>query len=111
MLPTLSLAVALLWPFCDASGSEELKFLVMGDWGGSPSHGLFHTPFTTADERATAVGMGNVGEATSAKFALALGDNFYDTGVPNVESSRFKYTFEDVFTAKSLQSKVCPSRC
>jgi len=46
--------------------------------------------------------MGKVAASVGASFALALGDNFYTTGVSSVESKRFKDTFEDVFTADSL---------
>ena len=33
-----------------------------------------------------------------------LGDNFYDNGVKNINDKRFRETFEDVFTAKSLMT-------
>jgi len=69
----------------------------MADWGGSPN-----PPYTTAAEISTASGMGKVAAATGSAFSLAVGDNFYTSGVENVESARFKNTFEDVFTAESL---------
>ena len=34
---------------------------------------------------------------------MQLGDNFYDHGVDNVQSSRFHDTYESVFTADALQ--------
>ena len=58
-----------------ASTDGALKFLVMGDWGGSDK-----PPYTTPDEVATAKGMGKVAAANDAQFVLALGDNFYTTG-------------------------------
>lgn len=82
--------------FAEAGGA--LNFLVMGDWGGQPS-----SPYTTKAETATAKGMGKLAASLGAPFTLALGDNFYNTGVPNVESHRFKDTFENVFSADSLQ--------
>jgi tartrate-resistant acid phosphatase type 5 len=74
-------------------------FLVMGDWGGQP-----FWPYTTGAERATAVGMGAVAASSDATFSLALGDNFYDSGVQNLMDKRFNHTFEDVFDASALSS-------
>ena len=40
-----------------------------------------------------------------SKFVLAMGDNFYSEGIPSDEhDSRFKTTFEDVYTYESLQT-------
>jgi 3',5'-cyclic AMP phosphodiesterase CpdA len=39
------------------------------------------------------------------EWILAIGDNFYDSGVSGVDDKQFKDKFEDTFTAKSLQ---CP---
>ena len=66
--------------------------------------GQSNSPYTTSQEVQTAAGMGKLAAATGAKFALALGDNFYDAGVQDVTSVRFKGTFEDVFSADSLQA-------
>jgi tartrate-resistant acid phosphatase type 5 len=79
--------------------ATQPPFLVMGDWGGQ-----VWPPYTTSMEIATASGMGKVASNLSSTFALALGDNFYDHGVASVTDTRFKDTFEDVFTAPSLQS-------
>ena len=83
-----------------AQADDALNFLVMGDWGGSGS-----SPFTTAGEIATAAGMGKVAAASGSKFALALGDNFYSSGIHGDEhDARFTQTFENVFTADSLKA-------
>ena len=71
----------------------------MGDWGGSP-----FAPYTTPAEKATAAGMGKLAASSSSSFCLALGDNFYTTGVKSVNDPRFLHTFENVFTADSLQA-------
>jgi hypothetical protein len=72
----------------------------MGDWGGLPAP-IYSTPA----EHATAAAMGKQAVKSGATFALALGDNFYETGIATDEHDRrFKHTFEDVFTADSLQS-------
>merc|ERR1712054_197577 len=78
--------------------STSFTFGVMGDWGGSED-----APYTTEQEITTAKGMGKVLGANNAVYALALGDNFYHEGVKNEFDSRFKSTFENVFTADSLQ--------
>jgi len=52
----------------------------MGDWGGAPT-----APYSTKEEKATAVGMGAAVPKVNATFALALGDNFYNDG--NISSS------------------------
>lgn len=79
--------------------SDDLHFLVMGDWGGSA-----HSPYTTKDEVNTAKGMNSVAGSLNAKFALALGDNFYDHGLDSVDSDRFDKTFEQCFDGSHLQA-------
>jgi len=46
---------------------------------------------------------GQVRRLALRALSLALGDNFYTTGVDSVDSPRFKATFEDVFSAESLK--------
>ena len=76
----------------------RLEFMVMGDWGGT------HVwPYFTPGERAVAKDLGARAAAVNASFTLALGDNFYDKGVTDTSDPRFKTTFEDIFTAPSLQ--------
>ena len=78
--------------------SADLNFLVMGDWGGIPIW-----PYYTPAQSETARSMGEEAAKTNASYALALGDNFYETGIGgDAHDSRFKHTFEDVFTAPSL---------
>ncbi|KAG7251609.1 hypothetical protein CRUP_006539 [Coryphaenoides rupestris] len=76
---------------------SSIKFLAVGDWGGVP-----YPPYITPVEKATAQEMGRIAAQMGADFVLALGDNFYYTGVDSVDSPRFKDTFESVYTAKSL---------
>ena len=73
---------------------QTLNFLVLGDWGGKPD-----PPYTTAAEKSIAGVMGNVASSMPSQFTLALGDNFYDTGVKDVNDPRFNYTFEVLITA------------
>lgn len=83
--------------FQNGKNRSSVKFLAVGDWGGVP-----YPPYVTPVEEATAQEMGRVAEQMGADFVLALGDNFYYTGVDSVDSPRFKDTFETVYTAKSL---------
>jgi tartrate-resistant acid phosphatase type 5 len=67
----------------------------------------WHTPA----EVDVADAMGKEAALVNASFALALGDNFYENGVKNEHDSRFKHTFEDVFTSEHLKAdnfwKIC----
>ena len=48
--------------------------------------------------------MGIVGQQINAKFSLAVGDNFYDSGIrTDVHDQRFQSTFEKVFVQPHLQ--------
>jgi len=69
-----------------AVGASGLEFLSIGDWGAS-----------AAKEVAPAMG------AFNPEFVLALGDNFYDSGVKSVDDPQFKSKFEDTFTQSNLQ--------
>ena len=99
-LNTFLLATAILFAASHrgvAEDAEALNFLVMGDWGGQ-SCPIFND-CTTPQEKETGKGMKSVGDQVNATFAVALGDNFYSSGIrTDVHSKRFKYTFEDVFT-------------
>jgi tartrate-resistant acid phosphatase type 5 len=87
--------LAPLFPACAA----EMHFLAMGDWGGSEK-----SPYTTSSEVATAKGMDSVAGSLGAKFALALGDNFYSHGLQSVDDERFDKTFEQCFSGGNLQA-------
>lgn len=77
--------------------NNELSFLVMGDWGGSPA------PFyTTPEQKLAAEGMGTVAGDIGAKFVVALGDNFYFSGLDDVESKRFEKTWSNVYSSPNL---------
>lgn len=71
----------------------SLRFLVVGDWGRRGAH----------HQRETADQMGRVAAEMSAQFVVATGDNLYDDGVRDVHDSLWKYSFEDIYTAPSLQ--------
>ncbi len=87
----LMLAILLLVPgSLEASqGDSSLEFLVLGDWGGQPDY-----PYTTPAEVELAKVMGSKATEINSQFTLALGDNFYSTGVTHVNDKRFNETFE-----------------
>ena len=62
---------------------------MLGDWGGKES-----PPYYTNAEKEIAEKMGSVAEDINAQFTIALGDNFYDHGVKDVNDERFQTTFE-----------------
>src|SRR5580704_18117276 len=78
--------------WADADG-PSLNFLAVGDWG---RHGHDH-------QRDVAVHMGESAELLGARFVISVGDNFYVNGVASVDDPAWKTSFEDVYTAPSLQ--------
>ena len=89
MLLLIALLPCLQQVVSEPSEAPQLTFLVLGDWGGKPS-----APYTTPAEVDLAKVMGSKAAEIGSQFTLALGDNFYDKGVKNVEDARFKETFE-----------------
>merc|ERR1712137_279437 len=93
-------ARSMAWMVLCRSVTAELNFLIMGDWGGLPA-----PVYSTPGEHATAAAMGKETTKNGATFALALGDNFYESGIATDEHDpRFQRTFEDVFSADSLKN-------
>ena len=70
-----------------------LNFLVFGDWG---RHG-------EKDQVAVATQMDIVANAMKAQFIISVGDNFYEHGVASTDDPQWLKTFENVYTAPSLQ--------
>ena len=79
---------------------------MIGDWGGQPS-----APYYTRAEADIADQMGKKATEVGARFTVALGDNFYDEGVKNVDDPRFKETFEVGFSrCKKYEALVLKGR-
>jgi len=72
---------------------QALNFIVMGDWG---RNGEDH-------QKEVAAQMGKTAAAASVDFIIATGDNFYPEGVISGHDPLWKYSFEDIYTAFSLQ--------
>jgi len=70
-----------------------LNFVVIGDWGRNGEK----------DQRDVARQMGLAASDTAARFVISAGDNFYEDGVKSVDDPQWKSSFENVYTAPSLQ--------
>jgi len=71
----------------------SVRFLAFGDWGRDGK--AFQLP--------VAEQMGKAAAADKSQFVISLGDNFYSDGVPDVEARQWTTSFEEVYTAPSLQ--------
>lgn len=72
---------------------SSLNFIAMGDWG---RNGADH-------QKQVATQMGITAADMKAQFVISTGDNFYPSGVISEHDPLFKYSFEDIYTAFSLQ--------
>ena len=70
-----------------------LTFLALGDWGQKGHE----------RQRQVADAMGMAALAQSSQFILSAGDNFYPAGVTSTDDPHWRRSFEDVYTAPSLQ--------
>ena len=85
-------AMPLSRAWADAGGTS-LNFLAVGDWG---RHGHEH-------QRDVAMRMGESAALLDARFVISVGDNFYENGVAGVDDPAWRSSFENVYTAPSLQ--------
>lgn len=72
---------------------DAINFILMGDWG---RNGEDH-------QKEVAIQMGKIAATASVDFIVAAGDNFYPRGVVSEFDPLWKYSFEDIYTAFSLQ--------
>lgn len=78
--------------------SRSLNFLVVGDWGRNG-----------ADyQRHVAAQMGRLGASIGSRFTISTGDNFYKLGVTSPTARQWDTSFEEIYTAPSLQSAWYP---
>ncbi len=73
---------------------EALNFVVIGDWGRA---GFFN-------QREVARQMGVTADSIRSRFTISTGDNFYTTGVASTTDTKWERSFEDIYTAASLQT-------
>jgi len=74
--------------------------LIVGDFGGSPDY-----PYTTDIQTSVAKSLDYSARKHNTHFVVTNGDNFYENGVQSVTDPRFQYTFENVYTYQSLQTR------
>jgi acid phosphatase len=91
-----AVAIGSLFPhklFAADAKSGGLNFLVFGDWGRKGEQ----------DQMDVATQMGLAAKEMDAKFVISVGDNFYENGVAAVDDPQWQTSFENVYTAPSLQ--------
>ena len=70
-----------------------LNFIAMGDWGRNGEY----------KQKEVATQMGITAKAIKASFIIATGDNFYPSGVASTMDYRWIASYENIYTAQSLQ--------
>jgi acid phosphatase len=73
--------------------TADLHFLIVGDWGQASDQ-----------QRQVASAMAGVASRIETRFVISTGDNFYPHGVASVTDSQFQDSFEDIYSAPSLQT-------
>jgi len=82
-----------LSPRASINNGFPLNFLAVGDWG---RNGEDHQVDVAAK-------MGEWAHNNPNDFVISVGDNFYPLGVISENDPQFHYSFENVYTAHSLQ--------
>ena len=77
-----------------AAESKTLNFVLIGDWGRNGHD----------EQRDVAVQMGKTAAAIGSQYTVSVGDNFYENGVTAVNDPQWQNSFEEIYTAPSLQS-------
>jgi len=72
---------------------DALHFLAIGDWGREGKH----------LQKETADAMAKYADENPVSFIISTGDNFYETGIKTVDDPLVKISFEDIYSANSLQ--------
>jgi acid phosphatase len=70
-----------------------LNFIVFGDWGRNGEQ----------DQSEVAAQMALAAKATSSRFIISVGDNFYEDGVTSASDSQWQTSFENVYRDPALQ--------
>jgi tartrate-resistant acid phosphatase type 5 len=76
-----------------AAPAATLDFLVVGDWGRD---GASH-------QREVAAQMGHAAHGLGSRCVISVGDNFYEDGVGSTSDPQWRSSFEDIYSAPSLQ--------
>ncbi len=78
--------------FARGTGSQ-FNFLVVGDWGRDG----------TNHQREVALQMAKKARQIRCTHVLSVGDNFYENGVQATSDPQWRSSFEDIYSAPSLQ--------
>ena len=76
------------------AAGQTLPFVLIGDWG---RHGR-------DNQTDVAIQMGKTAASINSQFVISLGDNFYENGVTGLDDPYWQTSFEDIYTATSLQT-------
>jgi len=76
-----------------AASPAALDFLVVGDWG---RNGTNH-------QREVALQMGRTAASAGSRCVFSVGDNFYENGVQSAADPQWRTSYEDIYSAQSLQ--------
>ena len=74
--------------------AKTLNFVLIGDWGRNGHD----------EQREVGVQMGKMAAAFGSQYTVSVGDNFYEDGVTAVDDPQWQSSFEEIYTAPSLQS-------
>jgi tartrate-resistant acid phosphatase type 5 len=76
------------------TAKKTLRFTVFGDWGRNGED----------KQRETAQQMGIVANSFKPAFIVSTGDNFYPSGVRSIRDNHWQSSFQNIYTAHSLQT-------
>jgi tartrate-resistant acid phosphatase type 5 len=76
-----------------AAEAGGFNFIIFGDWGRNGER----------DQKEVAAQMAVAAKATSARFIVSVGDNFYEDGVASVNDRQWQTSFEKVYRDPALQ--------
>jgi hypothetical protein len=85
-------------PRAALSNDFPLNFLAVGDWGRNGEY----------DQTEVAKQMGLWAATHPNNFVISVGDNFYPLGVVSENDPLWHYSFENIYTAHSLQCNWYP---
>jgi tartrate-resistant acid phosphatase type 5 len=85
-------------PKAALADNYNLHFMAIGDWGRNGEY----------DQAEVAKQMGLWGATHPNDFVISAGDNFYPKGVVSETDPLWHYSFEDIYTAHSLQCDWYP---
>jgi acid phosphatase len=77
------------------AAADSLNFVLIGDWGRNGHD----------EQREVGVQMGKTAAAIGSRYTVSVGDNFYEDGVTSVSDPQWQGSFEEIYTAPSLQSE------